>query len=500
MMESLDQLKSTTEEMPSPTLTTDAEEAKDADAEAQKSDGEAMARSMPTQKREIAAQALRTLWFEFQLEGEPLIFPSPIGGRMQIEHHPLLLNRLVEVDREQEKPRPGQLRNWRRLPPPEYAPGIAAVGEVNTLMKADLVQQAEIGDSGTIPAAPYSWVYYIFEGGWKALSVYFETDGNETATLAIIPMGRQDDWLAFLKHLDDLHKSYWIKDHYGRIEIIGGDSDLVDSIKAASYDDLVLPEGTLLQIKAQRHIFDKAVLNRYEALHMPRLRKVLLFGPSGTGKTTLLKAEGAYHAKQDGLVLYVSSTPPGRNGSPWQNLAQALNVAAKCGLPTVILIEDFEAFIVNPPDLQQVLNMLDGVGTPDNPAGTLLLATTNDPEKIDQRIRDRAGRIDVLIEMGLVENSELAVRFLKHFLGDYFNEEEHTPVASQLLKQPGSHFREVCISGLMHALEMGRSDVLKEDLLWAHDMIITGRDLASEAERFSPSVARKRGSYFGKNA
>jgi SpoVK/Ycf46/Vps4 family AAA+-type ATPase len=344
-------------------------------------------------------------------------------------------------------------------------------------------------------------MYYIFEEGWKALSVYFyDTEGNDSTTLAVIPMGRQDDWLAFLKHLDDLHRSIWIKEHRGRIDIIGDDNDLADTIKAVSYDDLVLPEETLLQVKAQRHIFDKAVLSRYEALHMPRLRKVLLFGPSGTGKTTLLKAEGAFHAKQDGLVLYVSSTAPGRNGSAWQNLAQALHVAAKCRLPTLILLEDFEAFVANPPELQQVLNMLDGVATPDNPAGTLLLASTNDPEKIDQRLRDRPGRIDVLIEFGQVENVELAVRFLKHFLGDAFNEEEHASIASQLLKQPGSHFREVCISGLMHALEKGRSDVLKDDLLWAHEMIITGRDIASEAERFSPSVARKRGSYFGKNA
>ena len=492
MMESLEQLKPTDQEEATPPPTDTEDESK--------SGSEGMARQMPSHKREIAAQALKALWLEFELEGEPLIFPSLVQGRMQIEHHPMLLNQLLEVDRQLEEARPGQLKNWRRLPPPDYAAGIATIGEVNTLLKADLVQQAEVGDSGTVPAAPYSWMYYIFDG-WKALSVYFyDSDGNDAAALAAIPMGRQDEWLAFLKNLDDLHKSIWIKDHRGRIEIIGGDNDLADSIKAASYDDLVLPEETLLQVTAQRHIFDKAVLSRYEALHMPRLRKVLLFGPSGTGKTTLLKAEGAFHAKHDGLVLYVSSTAPGRNGSAWQNLAQALHVAAKCSLPTLILLEDFEAFIANPPELQQVLNMLDGVGTPDNTAGTLLLATTNDPEKIDQRIRDRSGRIDILVEIGLVENTELAVRFLKHFLGDAYNEEEHASIASQLLKQPGSHLREVCISGLMHALEKGRSDVLKEDLLWAHEMIITGRDIASEAERFSPSVARKRGSYFGKNA
>src|SRR5437660_7414476 len=139
-----------------------------------------------------------------------------------------------------------------------------------------------------------------------------------------------------------------MKDHRRHIDISGDDDDLADSIKAVSDDDLVLPEETLLQVKAQRHIFDKEVLSRYEALHMPRLRKVLLFGPSGTGKTTLLKAEGAFHAKQDNLVLYVSSSAPGRNAGPWQNLAQALHVAAKCSLPTLILLEDFEVFVANP--------------------------------------------------------------------------------------------------------------------------------------------------------
>jgi len=147
MMESLDQLKSTEQEMPSSTANGD--EPKDGDAP--KSDNEGMVRSLPTQKREIAAQALRTLWLEFQLEGEPLIFPSPVQGRMQIEHHPMLLNQLLEADRQLEEARPGQLKNWRPLPAPDYASGIAAIGEVNTLLKADMVQQAEVGDSGTVP-------------------------------------------------------------------------------------------------------------------------------------------------------------------------------------------------------------------------------------------------------------------------------------------------------------------------------------------------------------
>lgn len=173
-------------------------------------------------------------------------------------------------------------------------------------------------------------------------------------------------------------------------------------------------------------------------------------------------------------------------------------MAAESRLPALVLVEDFELFISNPTELQLVLNTLDGVATPDNPAGTLLLATSNDPEKIDLRIRDRPGRIDVLIEIGLVEDLELARRFLRHFLGNAYNAQEHDGVADLLLKQPGSHFREVCIAGSMRALDQGRGEILAEDLLWAHDMIMTGRALAAESERFLPAPSRKKGNYFGK--
>jgi len=117
---------------------------------------------------------------------------------------------------------------------------------------------------------------------------------------------------------------------------------------------------------------------------------------------------------------------------------------------------------------------------------------------VEPRIRDRPGRIDVLIELGLVKDIPLALRFLKRFLGAAYREEEHAPLAQMLQGQPGSHFLEVCIAGAMHALEQDRTDILYEDLLWAHEAILQGRIAASELERFMPASARERIGFFGK--
>ena len=454
---------------------------------------------MSTQRREIAVQALRELWQELKFEGNPLIFISPMQKRVQLEHHPMLLDRLVANGKQRKKVQAIQLKSWEFLDAPVYAQGIAASREVGMLLKIDMLHQAELGDHNSIPAAPCSWICFTFKNGWKALSVYFyDYESNEAHTISAIPTGCQDEWLEFLNLLDKLHDEIWRNTRRGFIEIIGGDDQLADVIRKATPDDLILNTETLEHMATQRHIFSQEMLNRYKSLQLPRLRTVLLIGSAGTGKTTLLKVEGASHAKQGGYVCFICAAPNSRNSNAWQNLTNALHLAAESKLPALILVEDFEMFVSSATDLQNVLDILDGIGTPDNPAGTLLLATSNEPERIDARIRDRSGRIDAIIELGLVEEVELAIRFLKHFLGSAFREEEHAPLASQLLKQPGSHFREVSIAAILRAMEQNRKDVSGEDILWAHETILTGKTIAAESERYTPTPIHKRGGYFGR--
>lgn len=116
------------------------------------------------------------------------------------------------------------------------------------------------------------------------------------------------------------------------------------------------------------------------------MRKVLLTGPPGTGKTTISKALASIH-KNNITVIYASGN----------TFFLACNEAAKVQRPVLIIAEEIdELYRAN----ASILSFLDGSLTPINKSGTYVIFSTNYPRKIDPRISKRPGRIDRIISVG----------------------------------------------------------------------------------------------------
>src|SRR5579859_7789959 len=394
---------------------------------------------------EVAARALWCLWHELDLGDDPSIFWDARRASHR-HHHAYFLNTLLDGTGHT------HLARWQRLVPPPYAHSVADIPLAGPLLTDDLSREASPTDRETSPGPASGWYRYDFPDNWSAISVMLAPDEEGEATaLTIIPQGRQDDWLAFLEALQGLHDELLHRKRRGQIAMMGFGNVFANKIREVTFEEVILPEAILASIAAQRRIFSPEMLARYASLGVPRLRKILLVGPPGTGKTTILKAEAARHARLGGYVIYVSAAKKAQHS--WETLSQAMSGAAASRLPTLIVAEDFEQFVSDAEDFQRVLNTLDGVATPDNPAGTLILATTNDPQSIDPRIRDRPGRIDLMIEINLIDREDLVVRFLQRFLGTAYSEQEHASLAPALLKQTGSHIREVCLLAAIRSLE-----------------------------------------------
>lgn len=157
------------------------------------------------------------------------------------------------------------------------------------------------------------------------------------------------------------------------------DQQLLESIKQATFDNLVLPAPLKQQIQEdfQRFFNSREV---YEQYGIPWQRGALFIGPPGNGKTHTLKA---LINQLDKPCIYV-------RGFEIEEEIAMLFVRARMVTPCVIVLEDLDSMVTNK-NRAFFLNELDGFRSN---SGIVVLATTNHPEKLDTAILERPSRFD----------------------------------------------------------------------------------------------------------
>lgn len=272
------------------------------------------------------------------------------------------------------------------------------------------------------------------------MSAYF-TDSRYIVSLAAIPKSFLPTWGDFARVCQQLS---W---HTDEVTIIGGNQSGFTPV--VEWDEIILPQDLKQAIYDDVMAFFDRGVNVYRRLKINPFRKILLAGPPGTGKTMLCNSLAKLALQRHYQVIYISGADV--HGSDFYKMQQALEMAAKGGKPAIILLEELDAFL-HDQQKSLILNVLDGVESFDNPKGTLLIATTNYPEAIDERVLKRPGRLDRIYIIPPVKDPVIAEAILKRYLGEFWLE-EHQDLVGRIIGYPGAFIREVVVFAMTQVID-----------------------------------------------
>lgn len=151
------------------------------------------------------------------------------------------------------------------------------------------------------------------------------------------------------------------------------------------------------------YFFDN--MEDFTRYNMPGVRKVMLIGPPGTGKTSLLLRIADKYKKQHNVCFFTDI------GS----LSKHLNSCSQQNVSTICFLEDAETSLNGAGS--SILNMLDGVDQPIVKKGAYVVMTTNFPKRIEARILQRPGRVDQIFPFDLLKG-DVAMECAKLYMNE----------------------------------------------------------------------------------
>lgn len=146
----------------------------------------------------------------------------------------------------------------------------------------------------------------------------------------------------------------------------------------------------------------------YKKVGIQFRRGILMYGPPGEGKTTIIRQLASSTFPEDSITLFTRNMP---SVSMLNHIKDT-----ESGRLKIFVFEELAAVIDERYGrVDSMLDFLDGETSLDN---TLIIATTNYPERLPMNIIDRPSRFDILLKVGHPSKNE-AKKLVKHYLGEW---------------------------------------------------------------------------------
>jgi hypothetical protein len=286
------------------------------------------------------------------------------------------------------------------------------------------------------------------------VSSYLTDDVQDLTAIALVPQKYLDVWAAF-----EMICSKAVRPRIKRrrdVYIIGGTDAFFDP--TVDWADVILPPDIKQLLHDDVESFFSEGVSIYKKLKLAPFRKILLAGVPGTGKTMLCAALAKHAISKRRIVVYVSGSD--RDGASFEKIQRAFQAVAAARFPTLLVVEELDAYLRGD-DKARILNVLDGIESPNNPQGSLMIATTNYPEAIDERLTKRPGRLDRIYVIPVIQDDTQAEAMLRHYMGEHW-QDAFLDVIPDLVDQPGAFVREVALQARMLAAHNRQTEVTLE--------------------------------------
>jgi histone H3/H4 len=236
-------------------------------------------------------------------------------------------------------------------------------------------------------------------------------------------------------------------------------------------DDLLLPVSLHERLTADvLRFFSPEVAQLYATLKVPYRRGVLMYGPPGNGKTSIIRWIG-------GELMHIPAMTVRVHGNFDSDDFAEIIRRWRTSAPAILVIEDLN-WVIDRINVSSFLNTLDGIDD-ESTNGCLLIATTNYPERLDAAINNRPGRFDVTIEIPSPDES-LRRDFLRRKLPASISDRVIESAAQSLDRCSFAHLHEVLRLSGLYAIHAGRMERSDEDVTRAASEVASVNDAASK--------------------